>query len=242
MKEIAFFDLDGTLVELKIDRDEFETCRSFWASYLSDRRIPTTLRPLLPELRRVARTPLGHTVRGEILKDFDALELACHYCCLGNLDTLLHTCRSRFRTLVLVTHNSSALWERLAREHTWPHLFDKVITRDQMTFFKPDLRVCEPVLRDLTPNPSPGECWVIGNSEADRGLGVNLSRAYPHLVVRTIMVDPNGASGLVSTEPLHLKQPCGHGAGAATGDLSIRTSTYGFRCPLAMMSSRLVHK
>jgi FMN phosphatase YigB (HAD superfamily) len=106
--------------------------------------------------------------------------------------------------LVLVTHNSSALWERLAREHTWPHRFDRVITRDEMTFFKPDARVCEPVFRDLTPSPAPGECWVIGNSEADRGLGVNLSRAYPHLVVRTIMVDPAGASGTVSTEPLHV--------------------------------------
>ena len=206
MKELVIFDLDGTLVDLKIDKDEFEACRSSWAAYLSSRGLPTTLRPLLPELRRLARTPLGRTMRADILRSFDALELACRYGCLGNLDALLHTCRSKFRTLVLVTHNSSALWERLAREHTWPHLFDRVITRDEMTFFKPDPRVCEPVLRDLPPSSSPAECWVIGNSEADRGLGINLSRAYPHLVVRTIMVEPAGAaSGPVSTEPLHVK-------------------------------------
>jgi FMN phosphatase YigB (HAD superfamily) len=107
--------------------------------------------------------------------------------------------------LVLVTHNSTAFWARLTREHSWPHLFDRVITRDQMTFFKPDARVCESVFQDLTPSSSPGECWVIGNSEADRGLGINLSRAYPHLVVQTIIVDPASASGPVSMEPLHIK-------------------------------------
>jgi FMN phosphatase YigB (HAD superfamily) len=205
MKEIACFDLDGTLVELKIDKDEFEACRSSWAAYLSSCGLPTTLRPLLPELRRLARTPLGCTMKADILRSFDQLELACRYCCLGNLDALLHTCRSRFRRLVLVTHNSTAFWTRLTREHSWPHLFDRVITRDQMTFFKPDARVCESVFQDLTPSSSPGECWVIGNSEADRGLGINLSRAYPHLVVRTIMVDPASASGPVSMEPLHIK-------------------------------------
>ncbi len=98
---------------------------------------------------------------------------------------------------MLVTHNSLACWERLARENTWPHLFDVVITRDNMTFFKPDARACEGVFQELTLSPCSAECWVVGNSEADRGLGINLRRAYPHLVVRTIMIDPTCAPGTI---------------------------------------------
>ena len=90
---------------------------------------------------------------------------------------------------MLVTHNSRAFWDRLAREHHWPHLFDRAITRDEMKFFKPDLRACEPTFRKLMGRAHQGECWVIGNSEADRGLGVNLRRAYSELTVRTIIVN-----------------------------------------------------
>jgi FMN phosphatase YigB (HAD superfamily) len=197
MQDIVIFDLDGTLVDLRIDSDAFEARRAFWASYLSSRGVPTTLRPLLPELQRVAHTPLGSTVRADILQSFDALELACGYRCLGDLEAILSTLQSTFRTLVLVTHNSLACWERLARENTWPHLFDVVITRDHMTFFKPDPRACASVFQALTLRSCSAECWVVGNSEADRGLGINLRRAYPHLVVRTIMIDPTCAPGTI---------------------------------------------
>lgn len=189
-KEIALFDLDGTLVDLRIDADEFEARRAFWASYLTSRGVPTTLRPLLPEVHRIAHTPLGSTVKGEILRSFDALELACQYACLGQLEMILHTFRAQFRTLVLVTHNSTAFWQRLAREHSWPQLFDIAITRDAMTFFKPDPRACAWVFQELTPSSRASECWVIGNTAADRGLGLKLRRAYPHLVIRTILINP----------------------------------------------------
>ena len=205
MKEIVIFDLDGTLVDLKIDKDAFEKRRSCWASYLSSRGLPTTLQPLLPELRRIARTPLGRIARVDILKSFDELELACRYGCLGHLDAMLHTLQSQIKKLVLVTHNSAALWERLTRENVWPHLFDVVITRDDMTFFKPDPRVCEWVFQEVAPNSCSDECWVIGNSEADRGLGINLGRVYPHLVVRTIMVDPACTSVAISLDQLEIR-------------------------------------
>lgn len=194
LKEFALFDLDGTLVDLKIDPDEFERLRSFWASYLTSVGVPTTLRPLLPELRRIAQTPLESGIKQHILRSFDDLELACEYCCLGKLETILNACRSQFRKLALVTHNSSAFWNRLAREHTWPHLFDAVTTRNDMTFFKPDPRVCESVFRELTPIYGSAECWVIGNSEADRDLGLNLRQEYPSMTVRTIMVGSTSAA------------------------------------------------
>jgi FMN phosphatase YigB (HAD superfamily) len=206
-KEIALFDLDGTLVELRIDTDEFEACRAFWASYLTSRGVPTTLRPLLPEVHRIAHTPLGSRVKGEILRSFDALELACQYDCLGQLELILGTLRSQFRTLVLVTHNSAAFWQRLAREHTWPQLFDVAITRDDMTFFKPDARACAWVFRDLTPLSGSGECWVIGDSEADRGLANNLRQACPHLVIQTIMIDPTRPAATQWSDHLQVSIP-----------------------------------
>jgi phosphoglycolate phosphatase-like HAD superfamily hydrolase len=189
-KEIALFDLDGTLVELRIDADEFEAHRTFWASHLTSRGIPTMLRPLLPELHRISEVLRDSRVKAEILRSFDALELACQYRCLGNLDIVLQAFRAQFHKLVLVTHNSTTFWQRLAHEHTWPQHFDVAITRDDMIFFKPDPRACAWVFQELTPRSGAGECWVIGNSEADRGLANNLRQAFPHLVFRTIMVDP----------------------------------------------------
>ncbi|MGH7824304.1 MAG: HAD family hydrolase [Candidatus Binatia bacterium] len=196
MKDIALFDLDGTLVDLKIDANEFEWQRCFWASYLKSVGVSTTLRPLLPELRRIAHTPLGRGIKGHILRSFDELELAAEYCCLGDLEMILQECRSRFRKLAVVTHNSGALWKRLASEQGWPGLFDAVITRDDMSFFKPDSRTCDPLFRELTPMGCSLECWVIGNSDADRDLGLNLHREHPSVVVRTVMIEPtaNGNS------------------------------------------------
>jgi FMN phosphatase YigB (HAD superfamily) len=188
-KELALFDLDGTLVQLDIDQAEFDRTRSFWAAYLTARGVPTTLRPLLPELRRISLTPLGRRVSADVRQSFDALELACRYCCLGQLDVVLGAFRATFNRLVLVTHNSAALWRRLSRDHSWSQLFDAIITRDDMKFFKPDPRACAAVFRDLLARSSSGECWVVGNSEADRALGSNLRDTYPQLTVRTIMID-----------------------------------------------------
>lgn len=201
MNEVAIFDLDGTLIDLQIDRDEFERCRSSWASYLTSQGVCTTLKPLLPELQRISQTPLGSSIRSDILSSFDEIELACRYCCLGKVETVVDACRSKFRKLALVTHNSSRLWRRLAREHSWPHFFDAVITRDDANFFKPDPRVCEPVFQGLTPNGN-GQCWVVGNSEADRELGLNLRRKYSNLVVRTFMINPMSVAEARLTDQL----------------------------------------
>lgn len=190
MKEMAIFDLDGTLIDLRIDREEFEKCRSFWASYLTARGVSTTLKPIWPELQRVSYTPIGRTIRADILKSLDGLELEGSYGCLGKTDTVLGTAKTKFRKLVLVTHNGKAFWKRLTRENIWPHLFDVVITRDDMQRFKPDPRACASVLHDLVVSPSSSECWVVGNSDVDRGLGINLRRRYTRLVVRTFMIDP----------------------------------------------------
>ena len=190
MNDIAIFDLDGTLIDLKIDRNDFERCRSYWASYLTSRGISTTLEPLLPELKRISQTSLGSGLKANIIRTFDDIELACTYRLLGRIDALLSTVKLKFRKLVLVTHNSSALWARLTRENVWTRLMDTVITRDDTNFFKPDPRVCEAVFRDLTPNFGCGEFWVVGNSEADRGLGLNLRRNYSDRVVRTFMINP----------------------------------------------------
>jgi FMN phosphatase YigB (HAD superfamily) len=190
MKETTIFDLDGTLIDLRIDRDEFERCRSSWASYLTLRGAPTTLKPLLPELRRISQTSVGSSARIDILKSFDAIELACRYCSLCRIEAVLSAFKLKFRKLVLLTHNGFALWERLSQENTWPRLIDMVITRDDMSFFKPDPRVCEAAFKGSIPNFGDGECWVVGNSEADRGLGLNLRRKYSNLVVRTFMINP----------------------------------------------------
>lgn len=203
-KELALFDLDGTLVDLKIDRDEFEKLRSSWAAYLSSRGAATTLKPLLPELQRIAQTAIGRRTKADILNSFDELELSCQYSCLGRIDRVIDNCKSHFRKLMLVTHNSRAFWSRLAREHHWPHLFDSVITRDEMKFFKPDLRACESAFRELTVGVHQGECWVIGNSEADRGLGMNLRRAYAELTVRTIMVNSARSEQDLQTDQLEV--------------------------------------
>lgn len=190
MRAMAIFDLDGTLIDLRIDRDDFEKCRSFWASYLTSHGVPTTLKPIWPELQRITHTPIGSAIRADILKSLDELELEGRYGCLGKIDVVLSTAKVMFRKLVLVTHNGKAFWERLAHENTWPHLFDVVITRDDMAHFKPDPRACEPVLRDLATSSSSSECWVVGNADVDRGLGRNLRRRYPRLVVRTFLIDP----------------------------------------------------
>lgn len=115
---------------------------------------------------------------------------------------MLGAFKLKFRELVLVTHNSLALWVRLTQENTWTRLVDTVITRDEMSFFKPDPRVCETVFKGLTPNLGYGECWVIGNSEADRGLGFNLRRKYLNLVVRTFLINPTCAVEPRLTEQL----------------------------------------
>ena len=190
MNEVAIFDLDGTLIDLKIDTDDFERCRSSWASYLTLRGVPTTLKPLLPELQRISQTSLGSRLRGDILKSFDEMELACRYSSLCRIEAVLDTFRLKFRKLSLVTHNSLAFWLRLTQENTWTRLIDMVITRDDMSFFKPDPRVCEAAFKGSIPNFGDGECWVVGNSEADRGLGLNLRRKYLNLVVRTFMINP----------------------------------------------------
>jgi FMN phosphatase YigB (HAD superfamily) len=195
MNEVAIFDLDGTLIDLKIDTDDFERCRSSWASYLTFRGVPTTLKPLLPELQRISQTSLGSSIRTDILKSFDEIELVCRYGSLCRIDAVLGTFKLKFRKLALVTHNSLALWLRLTRENTWARLIDMVITRDDMNFFKPDPRACEAVFKGLSPDFGYGECWVVGNSEADRGLGLNLRRRYSNLVVRTFMINPTCTRG-----------------------------------------------
>ena len=202
MNEVAIFDLDGTLVDLGIDTDDFERCRSSWASYLTSRGVPTTLKPLLPELQRISQTSLGSRLRVDILKSFDQLELACRYGSLGRIDAILDTLKLKFRKLALVTHNSLALWVRLTQENTWTRLIDMVITRDDMNFFKPDPRACEAMFKGLSPPFGYGECWVVGNSEADRGLGLNLRRKYSNLVVRTIMINPTCTAGTRLTDQL----------------------------------------
>jgi FMN phosphatase YigB (HAD superfamily) len=193
MKEIALFDLDGTLVELKISADDFEKRRCAWAAYLSRRGILTELRPLLPELSRVSETQRGGLLKAAVLKSFDELELACDYAWLADLDRVVREFRAAFRRLVLVTHNGSALWERLRQENCWPNMFDLAITRDDMIFFKPDPRSCGCMLQELARLPGGAECWVIGNSSGDRDLGINLRREYSNLVVRTVRIDPTGA-------------------------------------------------
>jgi FMN phosphatase YigB (HAD superfamily) len=190
MNEVAIFDLDGTLIDLKIDPDDFERCRSSWAYYLTFRGVPTTLKPLLPELQRISQTSLGSQLRVDILKSFDEIELACRYGSLCRIETVLDTFKLKFRKLALVTHNSLAFWLRLDHENTWTRLIDMVITRDDMNFFKPDPRVCEAAFKGLPANLGDGECWIVGNSEVDRGLGLNLRRKYSNLVVRTFMINP----------------------------------------------------
>jgi FMN phosphatase YigB (HAD superfamily) len=108
----------------------------------------------------------------------------------------------KFRKVVLVTHNGLALWARLTEENAWTRLLDMVITRDDTHFFKPDPRVCEAVFRDVTTNLGCGEFWVIGNSQADRGLGVNLRRNYSDRVVRTFMINPTCTGGTRLTDQL----------------------------------------
>ena len=202
MNEVAIFDLDGTLIDLGIDTDDFERCRSSWASYLTFRGVPTTLKPLLPELQRISQTSLGSSLRVDILKSFDEIEVVCRYGSLCRIEAVLGTFKLKFRKLALVTHNSLALWVRLTRENTWTRLIDMVITRDDMNFFKPDPRVCEAVFKGLSPDFSYGECWVVGNSEADRGLGLNLRRKYSNLIVRTFMIDPTCTAGTRLTDQL----------------------------------------
>jgi len=202
MKEIALFDLDGTLVDLKIDKADFEKCRSYWASYVARFGVTTELKPLLPELSRISRTPNGVPLKEAIQKSFDDLELACDYSCLGDLDAIVSEAHLQFRRLVLVTHNGSALWERLGQEHCWPHMFDVVVTRNDMSFFKPDPRACAAVLQELARMRDGNECWVIGNSSVDRELGINLRREYSNLVVRTIRVEPTCAVHLSQTDQL----------------------------------------
>jgi FMN phosphatase YigB (HAD superfamily) len=202
MDEVAIFDLDGTLIDLRIDTDDFERCRSSWASYLTFHGVPTTLKPLLPELQRISQTSLGSSIRTDILKSFDEIELACRYCSLCRVEAVLGTFKLKFRKLALVTHNSLALWVRLTQENTWPRLIDTVITRDDTNFFKPDPRVCEAVFKGLTPHFGYGECWVVGNSEADRGLALNLRRRYSNLLVRSFMINPWCAAGTKLTDEL----------------------------------------
>jgi FMN phosphatase YigB (HAD superfamily) len=202
MNEVAIFDLDGTLIDLRIDTDDFERCRSSWASYLTFRGVPTTLKPLLPELQRISQTSLGSSLRVDILKSFDEIELVCRYCSLCRIEAVLATFKLKFRKVALVTHNSLALWVRLTQENTWTRLIDMVITRDDMNFFKPDPRVCEAVFKSLTPHFGYGECWVVGNSEADRGLGLNLRRKYSNLTVRTFMINPTCSAGTRLTDQL----------------------------------------
>lgn len=202
MNAVAIFDLDGTLIDLKIDTDDFERCRSSWASYLTFRGVPTTLKPLLPELQRISQTSVGSRLRVDILKSFDEIELACRYGSLCRIEAVLDTFRLKFRKLALVTHNSLAFWLRLTQENTWTRLIDMVITRDDMSFFKPDPRVCEAAFKGLTPNFGDSECWVVGNSEADRGLGLNLRRKYSKLVVRTFMINPTCSEATRLTEQL----------------------------------------
>lgn len=207
MKEMIIFDLDGTLVDLCIDRDDFETCRSFWASHLTERGVPTTLKPIWPELQRVSRTPVGQAIRLDILRSLDRLELEGCYDCLGRIDAVLDAAKAQCKKLVLVTHNGRAFWEHLAHEQLWSDRFDVVITRDDMACFKPDPLACEAVLQDLAMSPDASECWVIGNADVDRGLGINLRQRYPHLVVRTFLVDPTCAEKTSAMNELDIDVP-----------------------------------
>jgi phosphoglycolate phosphatase-like HAD superfamily hydrolase len=204
VNEIAIFDLDGTLIDLQIDAEEFERRRSEWAFYLTSHGVCTTLKPLLPELKRISQTTLGKMIKADILKTFDDMELACRYNPLGTLDTVLDAAKSKFRKLVMVTHNSSALWSRLTQENQWTRLIDTVITRDDMTFFKPDPRVCESVFESFTPGTGYGECWVIGDSDADRSLGSNLREKYSNLIVRTFLVRRPGMTSVQKDDQLDM--------------------------------------
>lgn len=191
MRELAIFDLDGTLLEIRIDKEDLENLRSSWSKHLRTRHgITTNLTPILPELRRIAATSEGKTVASEILMCLDQLEVNAPYGSLGHIDNVINVFRENFKKIVLISHNSYAFWGRLQHENIWPALFDVVLVRDFMEYLKPDIRVCASLLEEVAKQRSDAECWIIGNSLHDWELGANIRAAYPMMRMRRFMVAP----------------------------------------------------
>jgi phosphoglycolate phosphatase-like HAD superfamily hydrolase len=191
VRELAIFDLDGTLVEIGIKKEDLEGLRFSWSEHLKARYgIHTSLRPILPELRRIAGTPEGKPAASEILTCLDQLEVNAPYRALGSIDNVLNVFRENFKKIVLISHNSYAFWSRLQHENSWPALIDIVLVRDFMEYLKPDVRVCGNLLEEVTEQRSDAECWIIGNSLHDWELGANIRTAYPMMRMRRFLVTP----------------------------------------------------
>jgi phosphoglycolate phosphatase-like HAD superfamily hydrolase len=191
VRDLAIFDLDGTLIEIRINKEDLDSLRSSWSKHLSTRYgITTNLQPILPELRRIAESFEGKSVASEILRCLDQLEVNAPYRSLGDIDNVMNVFRKNFNKIVLISHNSYAMWDRLQHEHSWTTFFDMVLIRDFMEYLKPDIRVCGSLLEEVAKHRTDAECWMIGNSVHDWELGANIRVAYPMMRMRRFMVTP----------------------------------------------------
>jgi FMN phosphatase YigB (HAD superfamily) len=201
VRELAIFDLDGTLVEILINKQEYEESRLCWAKCINDKYgIDTPLKPILVELKRLAAIPGGKEAACDVLTWLDQLEVNAQYRCLGDVEYVIREFRKNFRKLVLVSHNGLPFWHRLVQDKSWAAAFDVVRVRDLMDYLKPDVRVCADVLDETVAQTPNSECWVIGDSSLDWELGANIRKSYPTMTVRRFMITTGLKQTLVGTK------------------------------------------
>jgi len=172
----VIFDLDGTLVEFKLD---YRTERAELIRLLTDRGIPTSIlstsEGIFGTLKRV-KTYMRNT--GKKAKEIDrvretVLSLADGYELQAARETdlvpgaleALNTLRDMKLKMSLFTIDGERATSFVLRRFQIGHFFDAVITRDVVAAVKPDPAHLKAALEAL--NVRPGEAIVVGDSTLD---------------------------------------------------------------------------
>lgn len=180
----VIFDLDGTLVEFKLD---YKTERAELVQLLTDRGIPTSLlstsEGIFGTLKTV-ETYMRNT--GKKAKEIDrvratVLSLADRYELQAARETnlvpgvveALNTLRDMNLKMSLFTIDGERATSFILRRFRIAHFFDAVITRDVVSAVKPDSAHLKVALEAL--NVKPYEAIVVGDSTLDMRCARTLS-------------------------------------------------------------------
>jgi len=160
----ALFDMDGTLVDSKID----------WLALRDEVDVPWDGRPLLAQLAELSEDARAQGL--EVLHRWESRGAASGELIDGAAE-LLELLRTRGVACALVTNNSRESAETVLRRH--PLRFDTVVTRDDGTV-KPSPDLVLEALRRL--RAEPGEAIFLGDAHLD------LLAAHAAGIPRTILI------------------------------------------------------